>query len=138
MFSNTELIARYSETDQMGIIHHSVYPKWFECGRTDFIKLFGYSYGELEKNGLMLPIISYNCKLMQSVRYEDKVLVKTSLIKNSPVRMTLAYEIYKNGESKPSAYGETEHVWTSNSLKPLNIKKYNIELYDKFENAIIS
>ena len=42
MISRTKLIVRYQETDQMGIVHHSVYPIWFECGRTDFIKKVGY------------------------------------------------------------------------------------------------
>lgn len=38
MISETKLTVRYQETDQMGIVHHSVYPIWFECGRTDYIR----------------------------------------------------------------------------------------------------
>jgi acyl-CoA thioester hydrolase len=44
--SETELIVRYAETDQMGIVHHSNYAVWFEAGRTDFIKELGMSYTE--------------------------------------------------------------------------------------------
>ena len=46
----------YAETDQMGIVHHSVYPIWLKR-RTDFIKHYGIAYNELEELGLMLPLI---------------------------------------------------------------------------------
>ena len=35
MISKSKVVARYAETDQMGIVHHSVYPIWFELARTD-------------------------------------------------------------------------------------------------------
>lgn len=46
MQTETKIITRYSETDQMGIIHHSIYAVWFEAGRTDFFKKIGISYKE--------------------------------------------------------------------------------------------
>ena len=48
-----EITARYAETDMMGIIHHSVYPVWFEAARTEFIKMTGITYSELEKQGII-------------------------------------------------------------------------------------
>ena len=62
MKCESKIVARYAETDQMGIVHHSVYPIWFEVGRTDFIKLTGMSYTELEESGVMLPLASLECK----------------------------------------------------------------------------
>ena len=53
MLSETEIVVRYQETDQMGVVHHSVYPIWFECGRTDLIQKAGITYGQLEKDGIM-------------------------------------------------------------------------------------
>lgn len=47
MLSETEIVVRYQETDQMGVVHHSVYPIWFECGRTDLIQKAGITYGQL-------------------------------------------------------------------------------------------
>ena len=41
MHSRTKITVRYAETDKMGIAHHSVYPVWYEVGRTDYIKMFG-------------------------------------------------------------------------------------------------
>ena len=53
MKCETKIVARYAETDQMGIIHHSVYPIWFEAARTEFIKLSGITYTQLEQQGVI-------------------------------------------------------------------------------------
>lgn len=56
MTTETNLIVRYAETDQMGIAHHSVYPIWFEAARTDFLKQAGMSYQSMERSGLLMPL----------------------------------------------------------------------------------
>lgn len=43
MVIDTSFTAKYPETDQMGIVHHSNYPVWFEAGRTEFLKKIGIS-----------------------------------------------------------------------------------------------
>ena len=53
---------RYAETDQMGIAHHSNYAVWFEVARTDFIKAVGISYTDVEKEGIITPLTSLECK----------------------------------------------------------------------------
>ena len=62
MIHKTVIKARYAETDQMGIIHHSVYPVWYETARTEFIKTSGITYSQLEKKGIMLPLSEIGCK----------------------------------------------------------------------------
>ena len=43
----------YYETDKMGIVHHSNYAVWYEQARTEFIRHFGLSYGDMEKAGIL-------------------------------------------------------------------------------------
>ena len=45
----TKITVRYAETDQMGIVHHSVYAVWYEVARIDFCKAAGLPYKEMEK-----------------------------------------------------------------------------------------
>ena len=40
----TKIIPRYAETDQMGIIHHSVYAVWYEQARTEYFTKVGMKY----------------------------------------------------------------------------------------------
>ncbi len=49
MISKSIVNVRYAETDKMGIVHHSVYPIWFELARTDLSKLAGFSYAKMEE-----------------------------------------------------------------------------------------
>ena len=53
----TKILPRYAETDQMGIIHHSVYAVWYEQARTDYFNKIGMAYDEIEKTGLMTPLV---------------------------------------------------------------------------------
>lgn len=78
---------RYAETDQMGIAHHSNYAVWFEVARTDFIKAVGISYTDVEKEGIITPLTSLECKYKKAAFYEDQLQIHASLTKLSPVRL---------------------------------------------------
>ncbi len=128
--SETLFTARYAETDQMGIIHHSCYPVWFEAGRTDFIRKLGVSYSEIEQQGLLLPLIELKCVFKGAGKYEDKITVKTMLKNITYTRTFFYYEVYSNNLPEPITTGETIHAWTTKELKPVNIKKAAPELYN--------
>jgi len=126
MLSHTEIVVRYQETDQMGVVHHSVYPIWFECGRTDLIQKAGITYDQMEKDGIMLPL---KCRFASPCFYGDTVIVKSGVKDMKPTRITFCYEIFRKGCIKPAASGETEHAWANGQLKPVNMKKYRPDLY---------
>ena len=93
MISESKIIVRYQETDQMGIAHHSVYPVWFEVARTDFIKKLGITYSEIEKMGVMLPLTEVTCKYYKGTRYEDELTVTARVLSVSPSRMTFGLSL---------------------------------------------
>lgn len=128
--SETELIVRYAETDQMGIVHHSNYPIWFEAGRTEYIKKLGMSYSSIEELGLMLPLIELKCTYKGAARYEDVVVVRAYVKEATAVRLIFGYEVIKKIDSSLITLGETAHVWTDKDLKPVNVKKRNPEVYE--------
>ena len=123
MAHETELIARYAETDQMGIIHHSVYPVWFEAARTEFIKQVGISYSNCERRGLMLPLIGLECRYLKPAYYEDVISVESRIVKATPVRLVIGYTVRNKDTSEVLATGSTTHVWTDGSRRPVNMKK---------------
>jgi len=127
--SDTKFIVRYAETDQMGIVHHSNYPIWFEAGRTDFIKKMGLPYSKIEEMGILLPLIELKCSFKGAARYEDEVIVKTRIKEFTPVRIIFYYEVVKEGETSCLTSGETMHAWTTKELKPINIKKHAPQIY---------
>lgn len=133
--SETKLTVRYAETDQMGIVHHSCYPVWFEAGRTDFIKKLGLPYSEIEKSGVLLPLIELKCLYKGFSRYEDEITVRTSIKQHNGIKTAFYYEVFKAGCEEPITSGETVHAWVNRDFKPVNIRKYRPEINDLIKLA---
>lgn len=131
----TEIKARYAETDMMGIIHHSVYPVWFEAARTDFIKSVGISYSQLEKQGVMLPLTSLSCRYIIPVHYEDEVTIEVKADKVSAAKIDFSYRVILDG--KIMAEGFTSHGFVdSKTFKPINMKKFKPEIYKALSEMV--
>ena len=132
----TKFIARYAETDQMGIVHHSNYAVWFEAGRTDFLKKAGISNSSIEARGVLLPLYEMNCQFKSPAKYEDKILVVTKLSSLSRVRLQFSYEVVNADNSKLLATGETMHAWTTRELKPVNAEKIIPDIYSNLSGIL--
>ncbi len=131
--NDTEIKVRYAETDQMGIVHHSVYPIWFEAGRTDFMEKLGYPYSRLEAEGIMTPLTKLNCSFREGARYGDTVIVSVYLKKLSPVRLEIWYKVRRKSDMQLLATGETTLACTDKSMKIINLKAVNPDLYKLLE-----
>ena len=136
MKSKSQIIVRYAETDQMGIVHHANYPIWYEVARTDFIKQLGITYTEMENMGLLLPLLELQSRYLDAARYEDELTVEAALQSISRVKLEFAYVIYRAGEYKPINKGRTMHGIVDKNLRPLNLQKVHPELYQKFLDAV--
>ena len=135
MQTETTFTARYAETDQMGIVHHSNYTVWFEAGRTDFLKKAGTSNTSIEGYGVLLPLYGMNCQYKSPARYEDEIMVVTRLKKVSRVRLCFSYQVLNVVDHKLLATGETMHAWTDKSLKPVDAEKAVPDAYSMLSQA---
>ncbi len=136
MKRTTDIIVRYAETDQMGIVHHSVYAIWFEAARTEFGKEIRMPYDECEKRGVLLPLISLECKFIKPAYYGDVVSIKIFVEKMTPVRFRLKYEVTNKNSGELLATGGTSHVWTNKERRPVNLKKNHPEIFNAYANTI--
>lgn len=128
---DTILRTRYGETDQMGIIYHPNYYIYFEMGRTDFLKAaIGITYKELEAQGVMLPLTETHCKYRIPARYDDEILVKTSVKEITVARITFSYKLLRTADGALLAEGETGHAFTNINGRPVNMKKNHGEIFD--------
>ena len=59
---------RYAETDRMGVVYYANYLIWFEVGRTEWLRETGWSYREMEHEGVALPVIEAHCTYRQPAR----------------------------------------------------------------------
>ena len=128
---SVNVTVRYQETDQMGVAHHSVYPIWFEVGRTAFINGQGIPYSKLEADGLFLPLVGLACDYRSFAKYEDVLEIRTSISDMSKTRLSFKYDVAKDGATIAS--GVTKHVYANRSLRPVNLAKYMPDIYLLFQ-----
>lgn len=85
---------RYYETDQMGIVHHSNYIRYFECGRSDMLAKAGLPIGKIEETGVVLPVISVECRYRKSAVMGDRIRIVTMIDKVPMAKLVIRTEIY--------------------------------------------
>lgn len=92
--SELNIDVRYYETDQMEIVHHSNYIRYFECGRVDLLKKLGLPIEKIEEAGVMLPVASVECRYKLPAKLGD-VLTVVSIVDEVPrARLVIRSEIY--------------------------------------------
>ena len=83
----------YSDTDQMGFMHHSNYLKYFETARWELFRSIGIPYPEIENDGIILPVIDASLKFIKPTYYDQKILINTKVIAQSGARICFDYQI---------------------------------------------
>ena len=119
----TQLRVRYAETDQMGVVYHANYLVWMVVGRVELFRAAGLRYRDFETDtGLHLAVAETQVRYLAPARFDDPVIVRTSMTDAHPRMITIRYEI-RHGESKqPLAKGYTKHVFLSaTTLKPARL-----------------
>lgn len=127
----------YYETDQMGIIHHSNYIRWFEEARIDFLKQIGIPYDEMERRGLLIPVLGVSCKYKKAFRYGDTFQISMKIQDFKGVKFSVAYEVYDKATGELHATGTSEHGFVDAKLMPVNIKKTYPDIYEGFVAGIV-
>lgn len=127
---------RYYETDQMGVVHHSNYIRFFEEARTDFWDQVGLDYHKMEQEGLLVPVLACQCRYKKPLRYPQEFRVELRMLDFNGVRFRVTYEIYTDESRHPMATGETEHCFADANLKPVRLAKRYPELLAKVEDLL--
>lgn len=94
MRTEFETDVRYYETDQMGIVHHSNYIRYFECGRSDFLKKAGFPMDKVEEAGIMMPVIAVDCRYRLPAKMGDTLRIVTFVDQMPTAKLTVGSEIY--------------------------------------------
>ena len=136
MISKSIVRVRYAEIDKMGIVHHSVYPIWYELARTDLSKLAGFPYSKMEEDGVLTPLVELNCKYIKPAYYDDELVVTATVSKLTPARIVFYYEVFKDDSDKPINTGYTVHAIVNKDMRPINTKKLFPDIYQTMEKMM--
>lgn len=122
-------IAKYYETDQMAIIHHSNYIRWFEEARIDYLKQIGLPYHILEEKGIISPVLEVNCQYHKMMRFEDTATIYVKFVKYNGIKFEIEYEIY-NQDNKLCTTGHSKHCFLNKEGKPISLKRSYPEYHE--------
>lgn len=96
---------QYYETDQMRIVHHSNYIRWFEEARTDFLEKSGFSYAWMEEHGIVIPVLGVSAEYRQMVHYGDEVFVLPTVVQFNGLKLGLLSGIRDVGSTAAKRSG---------------------------------
>jgi acyl-CoA thioester hydrolase len=116
-FGESRVRVRYKETDQMGIAHHANYIVWFEIGRTDLCRLAGVPYPDIEARGFLLVVTEVQCRYRIPFRYDDEVVIRTSLASAASRAMQFGYELWNGSATELRATGFSSHMWVDRETR---------------------
>ena len=117
----TRVRVRYAETDRMGVVYYANYLVWFEVGRTEWLRTTGWSYREMEHDGISLPVIDVQCEYLQPARYDDEIEIRTRAAILTPVRIRFDYEVVRTADDTVTAVGHTVHAALDSNGRPCRL-----------------
>ncbi len=94
IIKKTKFRVRYADTDQMGYMYYGNYPQYLEVGRAEWLRELGFSYSEIEKSGIILPVRGLDIKYLKPLKYDEVVTIHTFLKEKPMVRIEFFYEMY--------------------------------------------
>jgi acyl-CoA thioester hydrolase len=119
----------YGDTDQMGVVYHANYFRYFELSRIEYIRSRGGSYRELEREGLALPVVEVTASYKSPARYEDMLLVRPRVSEVKRVSLTFSYEIFREGGADiPLCTGRTVHACVNREGRPMRLPETLLRL----------
>ncbi len=106
----TEYRVIYGDTDQMGVVYYANYLRCFEKGRTEFLRQLGAPYTSVEKKGLYFPVTEVSCHYHRPARFDDLIIIETTLTSLGRASLTFSYELYRQEGKERIAAGWTKHA----------------------------
>ena len=100
----------YGDTDQMGVAYYANYLRWFEIGRTEWLRGAGSPYRDIEQTGLSFPVTHVSCRYHRPARYDDELVIETLLVSLGRASLVFRYRVYRRPGDDLLAEGETKHA----------------------------
>lgn len=128
----TKIRTRYSEVDRMGYVYYGNYATYFEVGRVEAMRKLGIRYSELEKAGIMMPVIRYEIHYKRPAFYDEELTIITRVRTIPRSRILFEYET-RNAKNELLNTALTELVFVdSKTMKPHRAPRVIVAAAEKY------
>ncbi len=100
----------YGDTDMMGVVYYANYFRFFEAGRTEFLRAAGFEYRDFESMGYGLPVASASAKYHAPAKYDDPLVLEINIAEVRYGSLRITYRLTKEDDDTLIATGETMHA----------------------------
>lgn len=107
----------------MGIVYYSHYLRWFEMGRTELMRSLGFAYKEMESHGTYLPVSEVFCRYLVSAKYDDVLIIETSVDFLKRASIQFAYRILRKADAVHLVTGTTLHAFVDREGRIVRVPK---------------
>ena len=128
--NETRIRVRYAETDQMGVVYHANHFIWFEVGRVELLRQFGFSYKDMEReDDCFIAVVDARCRYKAPVHYDDQVVVRTYLKHVREKVIRFGYELRSVDTGELLAEGETTHIVADAKMMPRALPEKYLKVF---------
>lgn len=126
----------YYETDKMQVVHHSNYIRFLEECRIDFFEQIGLDYDEMEKKGIMVPVLSVACDYQSPAKFGDTICIIPKITHFRGLKFEVSYRIYSEDFLVLHNEAVTTHCFVDSDFKPVRLKRDYPEIYEGMQALV--
>ena len=128
-----KLRVRYSDTDQMGYVYYGRYASYYEVARVELFRSLGFSYKNLEEEGIGMPVIDMDTKYLLPIKYDEEIIIKTRIEELPSSKIIFYYDIFNKENNLANSAKTTLTFINLSSKRPVRTPKELLEIIkDKF------
>ena len=134
--TDCEHLVQYYETDQMGVVHHSNYIRWFEEARTQLFEELGLGYKGMEEMGIISPVVGLTAKYKTMAKYCDTVVIRAEITRYTGVRFDIKYTVFDKETEQVRCTGTSEHCFINREGKVISMQKEKPVEHARFDELV--
>ena len=121
----------YKDVDQMGIVYYSRYLEYFEQSRTELLASIGLGVTDVEKKGIMLPVILSHCEYSIGAKFEQEITVRAKISSIPKSKLHIDYYVFINNEKEILVSGYTEHAFINDKGVAVRAPKMILDCFSQ-------
>ncbi|MTI81016.1 MAG: tol-pal system-associated acyl-CoA thioesterase [Firmicutes bacterium] len=122
-----EIRVYYEDTDAGGVVYHSNYLKYFERGRTEYLRDRGFSVGEMARQGFFFPVVHLEIDYRAPALHDDLVRVETVVLEVRKSSFILAQQVLRVNDGKLLVDGKVKLACVGPGMKPKRLPEKIIQ-----------
>lgn len=99
----------WEDTDAGGVVYHTGYIRFFERGRTEWLRKLGFSQAHMaEQTGVLFSVVDLTTRFISPARLDDELAVHTRIAEMGGATVTFDQTIVRQGDGARIAAGRVK------------------------------